>query len=224
LAIGLFAFLRIPSLTPAEQELAGRPLAVIARQPAFIVAVTSAVVGYGVMNLLMTATPLAMSACHLPFSDAAFVIQWHVIGMFAPSFITGALIRRFGVLNIMLSGVALSLGCVVVALAGIDVIHFWLALVLLGIGWNFMFIGGTSLLTECHTSAERAKAQGVNDLAIFLTMAVTSLSSGMLFTLQGWTLMNKLAVPFLLLAGAAMLWLAAVRRRHPSGALAFRQR
>jgi MFS family permease len=169
------------------------------------------------MNLIMTATPLAMSACELPFSDAAFVIQWHVIGMFAPSFFTGALIRRFGVLNIMLLGVLLSLGCVAVALSGIQVAHFWLALVLVGVGWNFLFIGATSLLTECHTPAERGKVQGANDLAIFVTMAATSLSSGLLFTLQGWTMMNRLAVPFVLLAGGSVVWLAARRRRMANG-------
>jgi MFS family permease len=214
LAIGLLSLIDIPPLTAAEQKAAGRPLAVIARQPAYLVAVLSAVVGYGVMSLLMTATPLAMSACEHPFSDAAFVIQWHVIAMFAPSFFTGALIKRFGVLNVMLAGVVLNLGCVGFALAGVEVVHFWAALVLLGIGWNFMFIGGTALLTECHTPSERAKAQGANDMAIFITMAGTSLSSGLLFTLQGWNLMNELAVPFLLLAGVAMAWLA-VLRRHP---------
>jgi hypothetical protein len=215
-AIGLFSLIGIPSLTAAEQKDAGRPLGVIVRQPTFIVAVMSAVVGYGVMNLLMTATPLAMSACPLPFSDAAFVIQGHVIAMFAPSFFTGALIKRLGILTVMLAGVALMLGSVAIALSGLDVAHFWIALALLGVGWNFMFIGGTTLLTECHTSAERAKAQGANDLAIFITMTATSLSSGLLFTLQGWALMNKLAVPFLLLAGAAMMWLAALRR-HAAG-------
>jgi MFS family permease len=213
IALGLLSLIRIPPLTAAEQKDAGRPLVVLLRQPAFLVAVMSAVVGYGVMNLLMTATPLAMSACQHPFSDAAFVIQGHVIAMFAPSFFTGSLIKRFGVINVMLAGVALSLGCVAVALSGVEVAHFWVALALLGVGWNFMFIGGTTLLTECHTPAERGKAQGVNDLAIFITMAVSSLSSGLLFSLQGWTLMNKLAIPFLLIAGAAMIWLAAVRRR-----------
>jgi MFS family permease len=200
-------------LTAAEQKDQGRPLAAIARQPAFVVAVMSAVIGYGVMNLLMTATPLAMSACQLPFSDAAFVIQWHVIAMFAPSFFTGALIGRYGVINIMLTGVALTLSCVAFALSGLEVMHFWLALVLLGVGWNFMFIGGTTLLTECHTPAERGKVQGANDLAIFITMTASSLSSGVLFTLQGWALMNKLAVPFLLCSAAAMAWLAVLRRR-----------
>ncbi len=213
LAIGLLAFIDIPTLTVAERKDTGRPLTVIARQPAFVVAVLSAVIGYGVMNLLMTATPLAMAACQMPFRDAAFVIQWHVIAMFAPSFFTGALIKRYGVLNIMFAGVALNLCCVAVALAGLELAHFWIALVLLGVGWNFMFVGGTTLLTECHTPGERAKAQGMNDLAIFITMAASSLSSGLLFTLQGWELMNKLAVPILLFSGGATIWLGLLRRR-----------
>lgn len=213
LAIGVFSMLRIPRLSTAERTATGRPLATIARQPEFLVAVLTAVVAYGIMNLLMTATPLAMDACQLPFGDAAFVIQWHVIAMFSPSFFTGALIKRFGLLNIMLLGVALSLACVAVALAGVEVRNFWLALVLVGVGWNFMFIGATTLLTECHTAAERGKVQGLNDLAIFVTMIATSLSSGLLFTLQGWVAMNRLAVPFLVLAGAAIAWLAAKRRR-----------
>ena len=216
LAIGLISLIDIPPLTVAERKESGRPLTTIARQPAFIVAVLSSVTGYGVMNLLMVATPLAMVACQHPFSDAAFVIQWHVIAMFAPSFFTGTLIKRFGVVNVMLTGVVLNFGCIAVALAGLEVAHFWAAMVLVGIGWNFMFIGGTTLLTECHTPSERGKVQGANDLAIFLTMIVTSLSSGLLFTLQGWELMNQLAVPFLLLAGIAMLWLAAVQRRSQS--------
>ena len=216
LAIGLLSLIDIPPLTVAERKDSGRPLTVIARQPAFIVAVLSATVGYGVMNLLMVATPLAMIACQHPFSDAAFVIQWHVIGMFAPSFFTGTLIKRHGVINVMLTGVVLNLICIGVALAGIEVANFWLAMVLVGVGWNFMFIGGTTLLTECHSPSERAKAQGANDLAIFVTMIGTSLSSGLLFTLHGWELMNQLAVPFLLLTGVAMLWLAAVSRRPQS--------
>ena len=213
LAIGVIALIDIPPLTVAERKESGRPLTAIARQPAFMVAVLSAMVGYGVMNLLMVATPLAMTAHHHPFNDAAFVIQWHVIAMFAPSFFTGSLIRRYGVINVMLTGVALNLGCIGVALAGLEVAHFWAAMVLVGVGWNFMFIGGTALLTECHTPSERGKVQGANDLAIFVTMIATSLSSGLLFTLQGWELMNQLAVPFLLLTGGAMLWLAAVSRR-----------
>ena len=205
--------IKIPPLTAAEQKEKGRPLSVIARQPAFIVAVMSSVIGYGSMNLLMTATPLAMSACQHPFSAAALVIQWHVIGMYAPSFFTGALIKRFGVVNMMLAGVFTSLCCVVVALSGTEVINFWIALVLLGVGWNFMFVGGTTLLTECHTPSERAKAQGINDTLIFITMAASSLSSGLLFTLKGWVLMNQMAVPFLVLTGGAIAWLGWRRRR-----------
>lgn len=201
-------WLDIPPLTEAERKEPGRPLATIARQPAFIVAVLSAMIGYGVMNLLMTATPLAMAACNHPFGDAVFVIQWHLIGMFAPSFFTGALIKRFGLMTVMLTGVVLNVVCVGIAVAGVDVMNFWLALLLLGVGWNFMFVGATTLLTESYTTAERAKVQGVNDAAIFLTMVVSSLSSGALFSYQGWLTMNLSALPFLALAGAGLIWLA----------------
>jgi MFS family permease len=214
-ALSLLAlhWLRIPGLSDTERSSAGRPLAEIARQPAFIVAVVCATVGYGVMNLLMTATPLAMTASEHPFGDAAFVIQWHIVGMFAPAFVTGHIIKRLGLTPVMLAGVALNLVCVAIALSGVDVMHFWLALVLLGIGWNFMFVGATTLLTESHTPAERAKVQGVNDAAIFMTMIFSSAASGALFTIQGWHAMNLWAVPALLLAGAALLWLAWSRRQ-----------
>ena len=216
-AILVLRWLEIPALPEADREDAGRPLAVIARQPAFIVAVLCGIVSYGVMTLLMTATPLAMIACKHPFGDAAFVIQWHLVGMFAPSFVTGMLIRRWGLTTIMLTGVVLNFMSVAVALAGVEVMHFWLALLVLGVGWNFMFVGATTLLTESHTPAERAKVQGVNDSAIFITMVVSSLSSGALFTLQGWQTMNAAAVPFIALAGAGLVWLA-IRRRFSSPA------
>ena len=206
-------WLRLPGLSEAERASAGRPLAEIARQPVFIVAVICATIAYGVMNLLMTTTPLAMVACEHPFSDAAFVIQWHIVGMFAPSFVTGTLIKRFGLATILLAGVVLNAACVVVALSGVAVMNFWLAMLLLGIGWNFMFIGATALLTESHTPAERAKVQGVNDAAIFVTLVASSLSSGALFTLQGWDAMNRWALPVLAVAAAAVLWLVWVRRR-----------
>jgi len=211
-------WLDIPPLTEAERKEPGRPLSVIARQPAFLVAVFSSMVAYGVMNLIMTATPLAMVACNHPFSDAAFVIQWHFVAMFAPSFVTGALIKRCGLMTVMLVGVALNAGCVAIALAGLDVMNFWLALVLVGVGWNFMFVGATTLLTEVHGPAERAKVQGVNDAAIFTMLVLSSLSSGAMFTLQGWQAMNLAAVPFLLAAGAGMVWLALQRRapRQPA--------
>jgi MFS family permease len=209
----LLRWLEIPRLTEAQRSDPGRPLAVIARQPAFIVALLSGTLGYGVMNLLMTATPLAMMACQHPFSDAAFVIQWHVVAMFAPSFVTGTLIQRFGLLPVMLTGVVLEGLCVAVALAGVDVMNFWLALVLVGVGWNFIFVGATALLTETHTPAERAKVQGVNELAILCTLVVSSLSSGVLFSYQGWEGMNFGALPCLVVAGAGILWLAWSRRR-----------
>ena len=214
LAITLLHWIDIPLLSAEERKTVGRPFAAIARQPAFLVAVLSGMVGYGVMNLLMTATPLAMVACRHPFSDAAFVIQWHIVAMFAPSFVTGTLIQRFGLMTVMIAGVVLNISCVAVALAGVDVMNFWLAMVLLGMGWNFMYVGATALLTECHAPTERATVQGVNDAAIFLTMVVSSMSSGALFTYQGWQTMNIVAVPFLLLAGTAMVWLAVARRQQ----------
>jgi MFS family permease len=207
-ALALQRMMSIPRLTKAEQKEHGRPLAEIVRQPAFLVAVMSGMVGYGVMNLLMTSTPLAMKSCDHPFSDAAFVIQWHVIAMFAPSFFTGSLIRRFGVRAILFTGVLLNLGCAAIALSGVDVMHFWLALVLVGVGWNFMYLGGTTLLTETHTPSERAKVQGANDMAIFVTMAISSATSGWLFTARGWEVMNYGTIPFLVLTGAAILYSA----------------
>ncbi len=206
LALALQRMMSIPRLSAAEQQDQGRPLAEIARQPAFLVAVLSATVGYGVMNLLMTATPLAMQACQHPFSDTVVVIQWHVIAMFAPSFVTGSLIKRFGVRAILFTGVLLSLSCVGIALQGVEVMHFWIALMLIGLGWNFMYLGGTTLLTETHTPSEKAKVQGANDMAIFITMAISSASSGWLFSARGWEVMNYGAVPFLLLTGAAILF------------------
>jgi len=217
LSIVVLRWLHIPRLQASERKSAGRPLAHIMRQPELIVAVLCGMVGYGVMNLLMTATPLAMVARHHPFSDAAFVIQWHVVGMYAPSFVTGWLILRFGLTRVMLTGVVLNFICVAIALSGVDVMHFWSAMVTLGIGWNFMFVGATTLLTETHTATERAKVQGVNDAAIFLTMVVSSLSSGALFSYQGWHLMNYYVVPFLVLAGAGIMWVT-VRHKVPGAA------
>lgn len=212
IAMLLARFIAIPPMEEHERRAAGRPLSRIMAQPAFAVAVLSAMVGYGVMNLLMTATPIAMTQHHHPYHDAAFVIEWHVIGMFAPSFVTGSLIKRFGVVPVILTGVALMFACVGVALAGVAVMNFWLALFLLGVGWNFMFVGGTTLLTETHTPAERAKTQGVNDFLIFLTMATSSFSSGVLISGQGWQLLNLWSLPFLLVTGAAAAWLLLQRR------------
>ena len=204
--------LDIPPPTEAEAKESGRPLAAIMAQPAFVVAVLCAAFGYGVMNLLMTATPLAMGICGHPYSAAATVISWHVIGMFAPSFFTGTLIKRFGVLQIMLWGVALNAATVAIALSGIEVAHFWLALFVLGVGWNFLYIGGTALLTEAYRPAEKAKAQGANDMLIFLVMATSSFASGMLLEANGWAMLNYLALPFVAIMGIAVLWLMGKRR------------
>lgn len=213
LIILLLTQLRIPSPTAEERRETGRPLAEIVRQPVFMVAVLAAMVGFGAMSLVMTATPLAMVACDLSYGNTIFVIEWHVIGMFAPSFFTGHLIGRFGVLNIMITGALLLFASVAVAVAGIAIIHFWAALVLLGVGWNFLFIGGTTLLTESYRPEEKAKAQGFNDFMVFGSVALASLASGGLLHLFGWNTVNLGAVPFLLATLAATLWLLLQRRR-----------
>jgi MFS family permease len=204
--------LRIPRPTDKEAHEGGRPLLQIMTQPAYIVAVMASGLGYGIMNLLMTATPLAMGVCGHPYSAAATVISWHVIAMFAPSFFTGNLIKRFGVLNMMMAGVALNLACVAIAVAGIDVANFWFALVLLGLGWNFLFISGTTLLTETYRPEERAKAQGANDLTIFIIMATSSFASGMVLEGSGWSTLNYLAIPFIAAIALAVIWLMLRRR------------
>jgi len=208
----LLTFIRIPRPSVAERREPVRPLTQIMAQPTFIVAVTGSALGYGVMNLLMTATPLAMGLCGHPYSAAATVIQWHVIGMFAPSFVTGSLIKRFGVLRIMLTGVALEALCVGIALSGVLVANFWWALVTLGVGWNFLYVGGTTLLTECYRASEKAKAQGTHDFLVFLTTATSSFSSGLLMNRNGWDMLNYTALPVLVVIGAAIVWLALQRR------------
>jgi MFS family permease len=213
LVLVLVQRLQIPPLTKAEQAEGGRPLGELARQPVYMVAVLAGSVAYAVMNLLMTATPLAMQSCHHSYSDSAFVIEWHVIGMYAPAFFTGSLIKRFGVLEIMLTGIALNLACVGIALSGVDVPHFWTALVLLGIGWNFLFVGGTTLLTEAYKPAERAKAQGFNDVVMFASMGVSSASAGLLVTGAGWQMVNYASLPFLAMVALAIVALRVSRRR-----------
>ena len=195
-----------------EAHGASRPLKEIMAQPVFIVAVVVGALGYGVMNLLMTSTPLAMGFCGHPYAAAASVISAHVIAMFGPSFFTGSLIQRFGVLNVMLAGVAAMFGCVAIALSGQLVTHFWWSLVLLGVGWNFMYVGGTTLMTEAYRPAEKAKTQGANEILVFCTTATSSFTSGVLVNAAGWNTLNYVALPFLVIAGAAALWLAAQRR------------
>ncbi len=210
--IGILSFIRIPRPTALERRETGRSLIDIARQPAFIVAVMSAMMGYGIMNLIMTSTPLAMAANHHPFNDSAFVIQWHILGMFVPSFFTGHLIRHFGVLNIIGTGAVLIFGCIGLNLSGVDVWNFWSALLFLGIGWNFMFIGGTTLLTDTYRSEEKAKVQALNDFLVFGTVAATALSSGIMLQTVGWRVVNLGVLPAIGVVLAAVLWLAFRRR------------
>ena len=187
----------------------------------FIVAVMTSAIGYGVMNLLMTATPLAMGFCGHPYGAAAGVISAHVIAMFAPAFFTGALIERFGVFTVIAAGIVIEGGCVVIALSGIDVAHFWWALVLLGLGWNFMFVGGSALLTETYRPNEKAKAQGTHDLLVFCVTAMSSFASGVLVNTAGWTTLQWTATPFLLICAVALAvgWYKRGRAAQP-GAVA----
>jgi len=203
--------LHIPRLHHAAGGGTARPLQTIAAQPAFIVAVLVGAVSYGAMNLLMTATPLAMKVCGFDYPQAADVIMWHVIAMFAPGFFTGALLRRFGKEKVMLAGCALMFVTVAVAHAGLGYWHFWIALATLGIGWNFMFTGATAMLTSTYRPAEKARVQGINDLAVFLTMITSSAASGALLSATGWTDLNLYSLPAITLATAALLWLQ-VRR------------
>ncbi len=217
-SIGLIQFIRIPAPTAQEQLETGRPLSEIARQPKFIVAVLSSMIGFAVMVLLMTATPIAMvEQFHHALSDAKTVIQWHALAMFAPSFITGALITRFGVLNIIGAGVVFMVGAIAFAVTGVAFLNFWAALFLLGLGWNFMFVGGSTLLTQTYKPAERAKAQGFHDFMVFGLVAIASLSSGALLQLLSWRAVSYGAVPFLIVVTLALLWLL-LRRPEPAEA------
>ena len=205
--MAILSRIRIPDLSAAEQAASGRPMSEIARQPKYIVAVMAGAISYGVMNFLMTSTPIAMRVCGHPFGDAAFVISSHVVAMFAPSFVTGPLIKRLGVIPVMLAGAALNIVSILVALDGLAVANFWWSLVLLGVGWNFLYIGATTLLTETYRPEERAKAQGANETAIFAMMALSSFSSGMIVTNAGWEKVNYAATPLIAVIIAALVFL-----------------
>ena len=195
------------AVDPQAEASAARPLSEIMRQPVFIVSALGAAFGYGVMNLLMAATPLAMQVCGLPFSDAAFVLQWHVIGMFAPGFFTGHLIKRFGAVQIMGVGLVLNLVCVGIALSGSDLEEFTVALFVLGVGWNFLFTASTTLGLSSYRAEEKDKAQGALNFWVFFTMGLSSLGSGALVTTQGWALLNLSSIlPLLILAIALFVF------------------
>lgn len=214
----LLGFLKLPKqadLLHAHESGAARPLGEIIRQPKFIVAVICGMLGYGIMSLVMTATPLAMQVRHLPFSDTAFVIQWHVLGMFVPSFFTGHLINRFGVKSIMFLGAVIGLGCAGINIAGSTTMHFFAGLLLLGISWNFLFVGATALLTETYRPAEQFKTQAINDFIVFTMVAVASLSAGVINHMFGWLMINYSAIPLYLIALISILLLKQSERRKP---------
>jgi MFS family permease len=218
-AFVVISLIDFPPPTVRTAATGGRPLAAIMRQPMFIVAALSGALGYGVMNLLMAATPIAMQQCSLPFSDAALVLEWHVIGMFAPGFFTGSLIKRFGTLPVMLVGVALLLVCIVVALSGVELQHFLVALFTLGVGWNFVFTGSTTLSLSAYAPEERDRAQGALNFFVFATLAISSFSSGVLVTTQGWQLLNYGSLLPVVLTAASIAWLAVkLRSARPATA------
>lgn len=195
----------------------GRPLSVIVRQPIFLVALIAASLGYGVMNLLMAGTPLAMDVSGFAFSQTATVLQWHVIGMFAPGFFTGALIKRFGTLEVMWAGFLLNLLCVGIALSGMGYAQFLIALFLLGVGWNFLFVASTTLAMEAYRPEEKDKAQAAINFSVFFVMALSSFSSGALVTTQGWFWLNVGSAVPLLIIGAGLVWLWTIRRHNKLG-------
>ncbi|MBI1244130.1 MAG: MFS transporter [Alphaproteobacteria bacterium] len=211
-ALAVVQFVDIPVPGSAERAAVGRPLPVILAQPKAAVAVFSGVVAYGTMSLLMNATPLAMVACGFTFDDAARTIQGHALAMFAPSFFTGALIARFGLLNMMMAGAALLGVCALIALSGIEFWHFYIGLVVLGLGWNFLYVGATSLLTQTYVPAEKAKVQAANDFLVFGTVSAAAVASGWLQHSVGWSAMNAGALPVVAASLLALCWLWAISR------------
>ena len=206
-ALILISFLKVPPGNVEAEKKKGRPLRVIAAQPLFILAVSSATVAYGVMNLLMTSTPLAMEARGMGFGQTAQVIQWHIFAMFAPSFFTGHLIRKFGDVNIIFTGLMALLGCIFITfLFGDSFLAFCAELMLLGIGWNFTFLGGTTLLTSTYEPSEKAFVQGLNDLCVFSVVTMTALMSGVLHHIWGWFVLSSGAVVPIVLLSLLLLW------------------
>jgi len=190
-----------------------RPLGTLIAQPAFIVAVTCQMLGYGAMNFVMSSTPLAMHVHNYNMADTGTVIQWHVAAMFAPSFFTGHLIKHLGIVPVLLCGAVFGFISIAInLLAPISVTNFVIALVALGVSWNFLYVGGTTLLTDTYNPAEKTRAQGFNDLAVFSVVTFTALTTGTVHHLWGWQSVNLLALPMLLLAFVAISWLWFLRR------------
>jgi predicted MFS family arabinose efflux permease len=212
IAGAVLMFVNIPKPPPRSVVGDGRPLLEIAREPRFIVAVVCGVAAYSMMNLVMTSAPLAMVMCNHSVTDATLGLQWHVLGMYAPSFFTGALIARFGLERVTGLGFALIIVAAAIGTAGISLWHFWIGLALLGVGWNFAFIGATTMVTHCHRPNERNKVQAFNDFLVFGSMAIGSFSSGQLLASFGWATVNEVVFPVVLAAGALLVW-SALRRR-----------
>jgi MFS family permease len=211
LAAIVLQFVKTPPLVVRHRDLA-RPLIEIVRAPRFLVAVACGMAAYGMMNLVMTSAPLAMVGCGHSVTDAMLGIQWHVLAMYAPSFVTGGLIARFGVERITGIGLGFIVLTGLVAISGLTVAHFWSALVLLGIGWNFAFIGATTMVTQCHRVHERNKVQAFNDFLIFGSMALSSFSSGQLLETFGWQAVNEVIFPTVFVAAVLLVWLSSRRR------------
>jgi MFS family permease len=215
LAACVLMFVKIPR-PPVSQSFAdGRPLIAIVRQSRFIVAVACGVASYAMMNMVMTSAPLAMVMCNHSVNEAALGIQWHVLGMYAPSFITGSLILRFGVRRMMALGLSIIVGAAAIGLLGITLWNFWIGLAVLGVGWNFAFISATTLVTECHDPHERNKVQAFNDFMVFGSMAVGSFSSGALLSRYGWNAVNEMVFPVILVAALLLAWGSLLRRPNP---------
>ncbi|MBT3627034.1 MAG: MFS transporter [Rhodospirillaceae bacterium] len=208
-------FVNIPRPSEEERQSGGRPMHRILRQPIFIVAALGGMVGYMLMSLLMASTPLAMHSAGHGFFDTAQVIQWHVFAMFAPAFFTGHLIRRFGTPAIMSAGAVLIVVCVAINLGGLNLTHFWIGGMALGVGWCFLFVGATTLVTECYSPAEKAKTQAANDFLVFASVACAALLSGVLHEMVGWQAMNYIALPFAAVVLIALFVMLRMRRRSP---------
>ena len=215
-AAAVLMLLDIPRPRAVKGGARGRPIAAVARQPAFLVAVGCAISAYALMSFVMTAAPLAMVLHHHSPASAVLAIQWHVIAMFAPSFFTGSLIARFGAERIVAIGLLLLIGCALVALAGTTVPHFWAALILLGLGWNFGFIGGTTLVTETYRPEEKERVQALNDFLIFGFVALASFSSGEILVEAGWNAVNYAVLPIALLSLGGLAWRMLHQRPSPA--------
>jgi MFS family permease len=211
-AMAVLAGIDAPRAAPADLH-GGRPLLEIVRQPRFIAAALCGIIAYPMMNLVMTSAPLAMKMCGLSISDSNFGIQWHIVAMYGPSFFTGSLIARFGAQRIVAAGLLLQAAAATIGLSGITAMHFWATLVVLGLGWNFAFVGASALVLETHRPQERNKVQAFNDFLVFGMMALGSFASGQLLANYGWSAVNLVVFPPVLL-GLAVLMLASFARRR----------